>query len=409
MAQAEIDSSYSWVRLGISVLAGTMSCIGLWAAVLVLPNVQAEFDVSRGGASLAYTLAMVGFGLGNVYLGRLVDRHGIAPVLAGAAIVLSASFALSAFVNSMMLFALLQFPIGLATAAGFGPLIADISHWFMKRRGIAVAATAAGNYFAGALWPLALKDVIAENGWRPAFITVSIFCVVVLLPIAWMLRRRIGAVPSSGTKGAIPDQPVKSIDLSHRTLLILLAIAGVGCCVAMSMPQVHIVAYCADLGFGTGVGAEMLSTMLGAGIISRLLSGFLADRFGGIYTLLIGSVLQCLALFLYIPFNGLASLYIVSLVFGLSQGGIIPSYAIIIREYMPAAQAGQRVGFVIMATVMGMALGGWLSGLIYDLTGSYQAAFLNGIAWNVMNIAIMVFILMRSRPARPAADKLATA
>jgi len=168
------------------------------------------------------------------------------------------------------------------------------------------------------------------------------------------------------------------------------------------MPQVHIVAYCMDLGYGPAAGAEMLSLMLFGGVASRVASGFIADRLGGVRTLLIGSFLQFLALLLYLPSDGLTSLYIVSLVFGLSQGGIVPSYAVIVREYMPAREAGARTGFVIMGTILGMALGGWMSGWIYDMTGSYRLAFLNGIAWNLMNLAIMVTILLRGRPRRGA-------
>jgi len=179
--------------------------------------------------------------------------------------------------------------------------------------------------------------------------------------------------------------------------------AGIGCCTAMSMPQVHLVAYCMDLGYGVARGAEMLSLMLAAGIVSRVASGFVADRIGGIATALIGSMLQCISLLLYLPFDGLASLYIVSFVFGLSQGGIVPCYAIIVRETMPAVEAGRRVGIVIMATVIGMALGGWLSGWIYDLTGSYQLAFLNGIAFNLVNMSILSFLYWRARPALPVA------
>ena len=172
----------------------------------------------------------------------------------------------------------------------------------------------------------------------------------------------------------------------------------------MSMPQVHLVSMCVDLGFGPAVGTQMLSVMLMGGVASRLVSGFIADRLGGVRTLLIGSILQCLALFLYLPFDGMVSLYVVSLIFGLSQGGIVPSYALIVREYLPAKEAGARVGFVIMATIIGMALGGWMSGWIYDVTGSYQMAFLNGIAWNLMNMAIMLGLLLRSRQGgRPVA------
>jgi MFS family permease len=180
-------------------------------------------------------------------------------------------------------------------------------------------------------------------------------------------------------------------------LQLLLIVAGVACCVAMSMPQVHIVAYCNDLGYGLARGAEMLSLMLGFGIVSRLLSGFIADRIGGMKTLLLGSVLQGVALVLYVPFDGLMSLYIVSALFGLFQGGIVPSYALIVRQYFPPQEAGARVGMVLTATLAGMAFGGWLSGVIYDLTGSYQMAFLNGIAWNGLNVAIVLFLIWRGR------------
>ncbi|MGB4949215.1 MAG: MFS transporter [Rhizobiaceae bacterium] len=398
---SETDSGYAWMRLAISVAAATLTNVGMWAAILVLPAVQREFAVERADVSMAYTAVMAGFAAGNIVLGRLVDRYGITPVLCVCAVMLASSFALGAHTHSIWLFALLQFMVGFATAAGFAPLIADVSHWFSRRRGIAVAAAAAGNYLAGAIWPLFLKGIIAEQGWRAAFLTIAVICICGIIPLALMLRRRAN-IEAHGS-GVAMGARSRSIDLSPRTLQIMLAVAGLSCCVAMSMPQVHIVAYCFDLGYGVTAGAQMLSTMLGAGIVSRLLSGFIADYIGGVKTLLIGSVLQCLALFLYLPFDGLMSLYIVSFVFGLSQGGIVPSYAIIVREYLPAREAWQRVGLVITATVVGMAFGGWLSGWIYDLTGSYQAAFINGIAWNLLNIAIMVYVLARTR------QRLATA
>lgn len=392
------DTPYSWLRLCISMLAATVSSVGLWAAVLVLPKVQLDFDIDRSTASAAYTAVMLGFAFGNLVLGRLVDRFGIAPILGICGLTLSAGFGLSTLSQSILQFSLLQFVIGFVTAAGFAPLIADVSHWFRKRRGIAVAATASGNYFAGALWPLALKGIIATEGWREAFGVIALVCLVTLLPLSLVLRRRRPALPT-GRSAPLADTPLKSISLSPGAMQTLLLVAGLACCMAMAMPQVHIVAYCADLGFGVGIGAEMLSIMLAAGVVSRLVSGLMADSIGGVPTLLIGSILQCLALFLYLPFDGLVSLYVVSLIFGLSQGGIVPSYAIIVREYLPAEEAGKRIGILMVATVTGMALGGWVSGLIYDWTGSYQAAFLNGIAWNLLNIAIMIFILIRSRPA----------
>ena len=405
MISEHFDSPASWFRLVAAMAAGTVVSVGMWAIVLVLPQVQETFAVDRAGASLSYTAAMVGFGLGNLVLGRLVDRFGIAPILAGAGLVIAAAFWLSAHVTAIWQFHALQAVIGTATAAGFGPMIADLSHWFLRRRGIAVASAACGNYMAGAIWPLVLKSSIELSGWRAAFELIAIIVLIAILPLAFALRRRPPTLESPVAAGSPGNGQTRDLGLSPAALQGLLMVAGVGCCVAMSMPQVHLVAYCADLGYGIAAGAQMVSLMLGAGIISRLASGFVADYIGGVRTLLIGSVFQCLALFLYIPFDGLASLYIVSMVFGLSQGGIVPSYAIIVREYLPAREAGARVGIVIMATVAGMALGGWMSGWIFDVTGSYRAAFLNGIAWNLLNIAVMVFLLQRgrSRHVQPAA------
>jgi MFS family permease len=397
------DSSYSWLRLVLSMAAGTVASVGQWAIILVLPQLQAEFALDRGTASIAYTFTMIGFALGNVFLGRLVDRWGIAPVLAGAGLVIAAGFGLSSIATAFWQVCLLQSVIGAATAAGFGPLIADLSHWFLKRRGIAVASAACGNYIAGAVWPQVLKGTLADDGWRAAFLFVATVAAFLLLPLAYSLRRRLSAA-AVAAQGSVVSAPRAGAAgqpfLPPATMQWLLVAAGFGCCMAMAMPQVQMVAYCMDLGYGIVAGAEMVSIMLAGGIISRLLSGFVADYIGGIRTLLIGSVLQCLALALYLPFDGLTSLYVVSAVFGLSQGGIVPCYALIVREYMPAREAGRRVGIVVMATVIGMAVGGWMSGVIYDWTGSYQAAFLHGIAWNLFNIAIMLFLLGKANSAR---------
>jgi MFS family permease len=323
-------------------------------------------------------------------------------VLAAAALILAASFAGAAAAPSVAMLSALQLAVGFATAASFGPLIADVSQWFLRRRGIAVAIIASGNYLSGAFWPLVLADVLAGPGWRTAYLIIAASALLVMLPLTYALRKPLPeeALQASAAAAALRS---RETGLSNTTLLWLLALAGIGCCVAMSMPQVHIVAYCVDLGYGPAVGAEMLSLMLMGGVASRLISGMLADRLGGVMTLLIGSTLQMIALFLYLPTSGLAPLYVVSLIFGLSQGGIVPSYAIIVREYLPPREAGAKVGFVIMATIVGMALGGWMSGWIYDLTGSYRMAFLNGIAFNALNVAVMLVILFRSRPRTPRA------
>ncbi|MGR3312852.1 MFS transporter [Roseovarius indicus] len=397
-----LDSRYAWTRLAISLLIATVGNVGMWAIIVVMPAVQAEFGVDRADASLPYTLTMVGFALGNFAVGRIVDRWGITAALVMAAAMIAAGMSLSALSPSVTLLAAAQLLVGFGTAASFGPLIADVSLWFLKRRGIAVAITASGNYLSGAIWPVILAGVLAEQGWRAVYLALAVITVAVVVPLSMFLRRRV-PLEARAKADAASDLRAKAAGFRPMTLAVLLGVAGIGCCVAMSMPQVHIVAFCVDLGYGPAVGGQMLSLMLLGGVVSRLISGLVADRLGGVMTLLIGSALQCLALFLYLPSGGMTSLYIVSLVFGLAQGGIVPSYALVVREYMPSAEAGRWVGFVLMSTIFGMALGGWMSGWIYDVTGSYHMAFVNGIVWNFLNIGIMVMILMRTRPRGPEA------
>ncbi len=390
-----VDGGYAWIRLGLSVILASIGSLGLWSYVVVLPTVQAEFDVDRGAASLPFTLTMTGFALGNALFGGFADRWGITRPVLAAAVLLCCGFAGASMASSIWVFAALHgVLIGLGTASTFGPLIADISHWFRRRRGIAVAAVACGNYIAGAIGPPILQAVTEADGWRTGYAVMGIFCLVSMAPLSLMLRRRPAhAFEGSGGAGG----PSRQIEMSPRALQILLVIGGLACCVAMSMPQVHIVAYCADLGFGVARGAEILSLMLAAGIFSRLASGYLADHIGGVRTMLLGSMGQGLALILFLPFDGLVSLYIISILFGLAQGGIVPCYAIVVREYLPAREAARRVGFIYMATIAGMALGGWLTGWIYDVTGSYHAAFLNGIAWNALHASIVLMVLWRTR------------
>jgi MFS family permease len=223
---------------------------------------------------------------------------------------------------------------------------------------------------------------------------IGVICVVTLLPLVLGMRRK--PPPQHAAHGIAAAAGMReSLGISSNALMGLLFVAGIACCVAMSMPQVHIVAYCSDLGYGPARGAEMLSAMLGFGLISRIAGGFIADRIGGVATLLISSGLQGVALFLYMLFDGLVSLYVISALFGLFQGSIVPMYAIIVREYFAPREAGTRLGIVLMATLVGMALGGWMSGVIFDLTGSYQMAFLNGLGWNLVNVSIMVWLLLR--------------
>ncbi len=410
--------------LGLVVLGNS----SMYVVSVVLPAVQAEFGVGRADASLPYTLMMVCLGLGGLWTGRMADRHGLMPVLCVGAVAVCGGFVWAGLSGSIWGFGLAHGLMGLIGAsATFAPLMADTALWWNKRRGIAVAICASGNYIAGALWPPIVQHGIETIGWRHTYVLMGLVCGVGMLLLALRMRQRAplvlmdvsaSAVPasaggaaqgaaasSSSATAAAPLTALAPLPLDRSRPFglrpvhaqLLLCVAGVACCVAMAMPQVHIVAYCTDLGFGAARGAEMLSLMLACGIVSRLVSGVICDHIGGVRTLLLGSALQGVGLMLFLPFDGLVPLYVISAMFGLFQGGIVPAYAIIIREYFALQEAGARVGAVIMATLVGMALGGWMSGWIFDVTGSYQAAFINGMGWNLLNLSIVGWLYWRVR------------
>jgi MFS family permease len=398
------DSRYAVMRLMVALAMMTVGASGMYVVAVVLPAVQAEFGVARADASMPYTWLLVGFGLGGILMGRLADRFGVmVPILISAA-GLGLGYAAAGLAGDIWLFSAAHgLLIGLlGSSATFAPLIADTSLWFVRRRGIAVAVCASGNYLAGTVWPPIVQHFVETAGWRDTYLGLAAFSAVAMLALAPLLRRRPPLPMPSGAVAAGSVSPQRPFGLSPTAATVLLCIAGLACCVAMAMPQVHIVAYCGDLGYGAARGAEMLSLMLGFGIVSRLISGAICDRIGGLRTLLLGSALQGLALLLFLPFDGLASLYVISALFGLFQGGIVPSYAIIVREHFPPREAGARTGTVLMFTLLGMALGGWMSGKVFDLTGSYDAAFVNGIAWNLLNLAIAATLLLRVRGGRAA-------
>jgi MFS family permease len=406
-----VDSAYAWWRLMAVLALMTIGSSAMYVISVVLPAVQSDFGVARSDASLPYAALMVGFGLGGIFMGRLADRVGVMVSVLLGAVGLAGGFVAATLAPGIGVFTLVH-GLGLGffgMSATFAPLVADTSLWFARRRGIAVAICASGNYLAGAVWPPIVQQVVDASGWRTAYLMLAAVCLVTMPLLALVLRPRpplataSGASPSAGPKNGVARadgrpfglSDVRPFGLSPGRAQALLCVAGVGCCVAMSMPQVHIVAYCGDLGYGAARGAEMLSLMLAFGIASRLISGAICDRIGGLRTLLLGSVLQGLSLALFIPFDSLTSLYVISALFGLFQGGIVPSYAIIVREHFPASEAGSRVGTVLMFTMLGMALGGWMSGKVFDLTGSYTAAFVNGLVFNLVNLTVVLLLMRR--------------
>ena len=401
--QALVDSPYAALRLLVTLALMTIGASGMYIVPVVLPTVQAEFGIARADASLPYTLLMIGYGVGGMLMGRLADRFGVAMPLMLGAVSLGLGFVAAGLADNILMFALAHgLLIGLlGCSATFAPLIADTSLWFLRRRGIAVAVCASGNYLGGTIWPPLVRHLVDTIGWRHTYFGLGLFCLLTMGGLALLMRRRPPTAAASTGAGPATVS-ARPFGMPPARAQALLCVAGVACCVAMAMPQVHIVAYCGDLGYGAARGAEMLSLMLGLGIVSRLVSGVICDRIGGLRTLLLGSALQGVALLLFLPFDGMTSLYVIAGLFGLFQGGIVPSYAIIVREHFPAAEAGERVGAIMMCTMLGMALGGWMSGKVFDLTGSYQAAFLNGIAFNALNLAIALTLFGMVRRRRAA-------
>lgn len=398
-----IDSRHAALRLLAALIIATLGNGGMYVLSVVLPEIQAEFGVTRADAALPYTLTMLGFGLGGIVCGRWADRFGVSRVIQIGSLGLIVGFVIAGNAPNLWVYALAHgVLIGfLGSGSAFVPLMADTSLWWKRRRGIAVAICASGNYLAGAVWPPIVQYGVQQIGWRDTYLLLGVCCAAGMALLSLQLRQRPPAQPATApTLAGSSHGSDRPFGLTPAKAQLALFVAAVGCCVAMAMPQVHIVAYCADLGFGAARGAEMLSLMLGFGIVSRIASGWIADHIGGLRTLLVGAAVQGIALLLFLPFDGLASLYLISALFGLFQGGIVPSYAIVIREYFSPREAGARVGSVIFGTLIGMALGGWMSGVIFDITGRYQAAFIHGIAWNVLTFAIVLWLFRRSAGTR---------
>ena len=392
----EQDSSQAWFRLAIIFTMSVIGTAGMWSVVIILPNIQSEFALDRAASTYPYVATMFGYGIGNVIIGRMLDRIGIKKPIIFALSLIVASYILSIFVRDVFFLSIIQFFLGFSAAAFFGPMMADISNYFYRRKGLAVSLVASGQHLCGAIWPFLIKDFLLDGDWRNAHLFIAIVCSI-LIPILFYLlgnkKPKIDLNQNLSSRREDINSKVK-LSISNKRVQVLLMFAGVFCCVAMSMPQVHIVPLCIDNGYGLAVGTEILSFMLFAAVASRVIFGFLSDKIGPIQTLLLGSSLQAISLTMFLPFNSQLSLYIVAIFFGLSQGGIVPIYAVIISKFLPSNEVAERVGLLIFATIVGMSLGGWLSGEIYDFTKSYKLAFINGIFWNIINLCIMIYLFI---------------
>ncbi len=392
----EQDSKEAWLRLIIIFTMSVIGTAGMWSVVIIMPSIQNEFSLDRAASTYPYVATMFGYGIGNVIIGRLLDKIGIRKPIIFALTLLVASYLLSVLATNVFWLSIIQFFLGFSAAAFFGPMMADISKYFYTRKGLAVSLVASGQHLCGAIWPFLIKDYLVEGEWKNAHFFIAFVCSTCIPFLVFFLsdkKVKSRDIPKNFEKQDNVNTSVK-LSISNKQIQILLMFAGVFCCVAMSVPQVHIVPLCIDFGYGLAVGTEILSFMLFAAVTSRILFGFLSDRIGPIQTLILGSSLQAISLSMFLPFNSQLSLYIIAVFFGLSQGGIVPIYAVIISKFLPANEVAERVGFLIFATIIGMSLGGWVSGEIFDYTNSYKLAFLNGIFWNIINVSIMVYLYL---------------
>jgi len=382
---------------------------GLFLLIVALKPIAQDFGWPRSVPSSAYSLQFLGTGIGGILMGYWFDRRGVAPVVLLGSVMMGLGATLTSFVTAeWQLYVIYGVMMGLlGQATMFGPLMVNAMRWFEDRRGFAVGVVAAGQSLAGAFWPPIFRYCNETAGWRQTFLWFGLFALIPSVPLTFVLRRPHPHVTPRTMDEPEPSGPTAdeeastAIGLSPRALQAIICFAIVGCCVAMSMPLAHIVAHTSDLGHATSRAAEMLSVLLAATLIVRLLAGsFILDRFGGLLSLLIFSALQALALTFYAAVDGLLALYAVSLMFGLGYGGIGMCYPIIVREYLPASQAGRRLGLVNLFGAGGMALGGWLAGVVFDLQGTYSPAFMVGVAFNVANIAIILVLLARRGRSR---------
>ena len=410
--EESVESAYSWVVAFASLLTLALAMGANYLAIVSVPFFEADMGWSRSAATSIYTVTTLGAGVGGIVMGYYAARAGVrvALLVAAAAIAIGCLLAGVAENLPMLLGPSFLFVGMLGMGCGFAPLIANVTMWFDRNRGLAIAVVACGQTVAGGIWNVTFEPLIAEHGWRIVYVGYGLFAAATIVPLSLVHSRqppelsRLQAAPAGRTRD--PDRQFPEINPNLLTLMLGAAI--IGCCVAMSMPMAQMVAYCATLGYGTNVGAEIASILLVCSGVSRLGFGLVSDRIGGLNTILIGSAMQAAALSLFIFFDSQSQLYLISGIFGLVFGGIVPAYGLAVRELFPAKEAQTRTGVVYFFGYVGMGGGGLVGGFVYDVTLSYGTAFAVGVAFNLVNIALILAIKGIARVRMPAPALAAT-
>ena len=399
-ATDSVESAQSWV---VATAAFLIIMIGFGAPYIIvvgLKPIAADLGGARSAPSLAAALAYIGTAAGGIVMGWWADRVGaVWTVLLGAAMV-GCGTIVASIGTEWALYVGYGLMVGLVGNSGiFAPLLTSTTRWFDRRRGIALSIVTSGQQMSGALWPPIFRYAIDTMDWRRTMLCYGLLVLATAVPLAWFIRKPPPApAPGRADLDAVADMPV--LGLRPNVAFAIICLAVVGCCIAMAMPMGHIVAYCSDLGFDPARGAEMLSLLLGAAFLGRMFWGHLADRIGGLRTVLLGTFCQALGMMLLLAIQDLVGLYVVAVAFGLGFGGIIPSYVLAVRELFPAAQAGWRIAAFLFFGLGAMALGGWLAGAIFDYAAYYTPAFQLGLATNLATVAIIALLVLRDRRPR---------
>ena len=395
-AQERVERTYGWVVVVGSLLLMTVGAGGYYVVIVGLKLVAQDFGGLRWVPSMAYSMSVFGMGLGGIFISRWSDRVGVGtPALLGALMIIAGALTASVTTDRWTFLLAHGVLIGLfGNAALFSPLIANTARWFDRRRGIAVAIVTSAQAVAGVFWPFTFRLLIEGSSWREAYRVYALVALVTMVPLSFLLRRPAPIAPEAHTR-EVSASDAQVLGLAQSSVLVWLCIAVVCCCVAMAMPIVHMVSHATDLGYPLARASEMLAVLLGCAFFSRIAWGAVSDRVGGLRVLMIGSLCQVLVLAMYLAVESLIGLYVLSGLFGLAFGGIIPSYTLIISKHFPPGSIGWRIATVYFFGAVGMAIGSWLGGVIFDISGAYRGAFAAGLLFNVVNLLIVGALLVR--------------
>lgn len=403
---AVADSRTAWIVASAALAILTIAYGAPLLSAVALRPIAADLHTARSGPSAAGSFTYVGAAFGGILAGYLSDWVPIRRIVLFGAAMLGAGLVVSASGGLLALYLGHGVLMGLfGTSCMFSPLMTYVSRWFDRRRGSAVALISSGQSVAGALWPVLFQVGIERFGWRATMTAFGGFALLAIALLGLIFLRPppdFATAGGPGRTGPLPDAPV--LGLPPNAVMGLLMLAVFCCCVPMAMPMQHVVAFCGDLGFAPAHGAAMLSVLLGSAFLARMLWGSLADRVGGLWTLLCSSLAQVTALSGFLLTRNESALFVVSVAFGLGFAGLLPAYVITVRELYPAREANWRVPTVLLAGFLGMAAGGWGAGALYDRFGYYQPAFGLGVAFNLANLAVLSLLVLRQREMgrRPA-------